>query len=168
MRMFFFLLLSLVPSAAVASDFCAARSTNQLAWNEAFQAEVHRFLGHAHEDFYWPGGDLYEQVSAGLGGPPGAFERLDENFLLAAACRHQSCPEKAAVVIQCPAVVVAVGVLHFNCREEDGRSRCERNPTLTLFTGPEVEGPDPSAALKRWAAIHADDLMVEHRINEGK
>ena len=106
------LLLTLC-SRGVTADFCNYSNTNRLVWDKHFSSRIHQFLGERRERFFYEG-MLYEQVLAGLGGPPDEIIKIGEQLHFASACRAHSCDEKAAVIIACPDKVLAVGILHFD------------------------------------------------------
>ncbi|MFD2367668.1 hypothetical protein [Pseudoduganella sp. GCM10020061] len=139
-------------SASMAQDFCAHRDTNSLVWNKAFAAEVKRYFGGSKGYLYWDKATIASQVLAGLGGPPDAIRRLDGNMAIASACRAHSCMEKAAVVIACPATIVAIGAIHYSPTSGEGWTD---RPELTLFS----DGSNQQAhdALKQWAAAALGD-----------
>lgn len=136
-----------VSNGSVAQDFCAHHDTNGLVWNKAFEAGIRSYFGGQKAYLFWKGATIADQVIAGLGGPPDQLVRLDEDTVLASACRAHSCMEKAAVVIDCPSKVVAVGVVHYCSANKPG---CVEQPELTLY----LDGRNQLAhrALKEWAA----------------
>jgi hypothetical protein len=108
----FFLLLMLC-GRGMSADFCSYPNTNRLVWDKEFSLRIHQLFGQHQENFFYKG-PLYEQVLAGLGGPPDNIIKVGETLRFASACRAHSCDEKAAVLIACPDNVLAVGILHFN------------------------------------------------------
>jgi hypothetical protein len=142
------------------SDFCANTDMNQLAWTPGFEEAVDDFFGAERGDFYWPDGPVSDQVLAGLGGPPDDLERLRGGLVMGSACRAHSCPERAAVIVQCPSTIIAVGVKHFRCGSED----CDSLPTFTIFSAPGA----PKLARERlegWARTESGNAVprIEYR-----
>lgn len=97
----------------MAADFCRYSNTNQLVWDKAFSAHIHRLLGERQVNYFYRG-PLAGQVLAGLGGPSDPIVPVEDKFRFASACRVHSCAEKAAVLIACPDKVVAAGILHYD------------------------------------------------------
>lgn len=158
---------------APAGDFCEARKTNmnQLVWTPGFDDAVDAFFGRERADFYWDDGRVSDQVITGLGGPPNELERLPGGLMMGSACRAQSCPERAAVIVQCPSTVVAAGIKHFRCGKGRGDQLCDSVPTFTIFTAP--EGPDVARErLEAWARSESEDpggaVTIEHRAPRGR
>lgn len=116
---------------AFAQDFCQASDTNQLLGNKDFARAITSYFGDRKTYLFWKNATIAHQVLAGLGGPPDPLQRVDASTVLVSACRHQSCIEKAAVVIACPATIKAVGVIHYAC--EHGAPGCAEKPILTIY-----------------------------------
>lgn len=116
------------------SDFCANTNMNQLVWEPGFEEAVGDFFGAERGEFFWTDGPVSEQAIAGLGGPPNDLERLRGGLVMGSACRAHSCDERAAVIVQCPSTIVAVGVKHFPCVFENAEGPCDLIPTFTIFS----------------------------------
>lgn len=144
-RKFAFLLLA-IPVPSGAADLCSYASTNQLVWDKQFRAALNKFFGSEKLDLFIPSATISEQVVEGLGGLPNPIVKKHD-LLLASACRAHSCDEKSAVVIQCPATLVAAGVLHYHCT----KAGCDSTPTATLFIGDVNDDGQAKAELRAWA-----------------
>lgn len=171
-----FVLLAAAAAAcesAPAADFCEARKTdmNQVVWTEGFDDAVDAFFGQERADLYWYDGLVSDQVITGLGGPPNALERLPGGLMMGSACRAQSCPERAAVIVQCPSTVVAAGVKHFRCGNGRGNRFCDSVPTFTIFSAPGAPGA-ARERLEAWARSESEDpsgaVTIEHRAPRGQ
>ncbi len=145
------------------SDFCANTDMNQLAWAPGFEEAVNDFFGAERGDFYWVDGPVSEQVLAGLGGPPNDLERLGGGLVMGSACRAHSCDERAAVIVQCPSTIVAVGVKHFPCGVEPGEGLCDFIPTFTIFIAPGAPGL-ARERLEEWARTESGNAALAPRI----
>ena len=159
------LLIGVLAACAPArkSDFCANTNTNQLVWEPGFEEAVDDFFGAEHGDFYEPGTPVSDQVLAGLGGPPNDLERLRGGLVMGSACRAHSCPERAAVIVQCPSTIVAAGVKHFRCRSEPAGVRCDSLPMFTIFSAPGA----PALAregLEQWARRESENAVLAPKI----
>jgi hypothetical protein len=119
-------------SPSPAADFCANTNMNQVVWEPGFDQAVQAYFGEERADFFWPDGLVSEQMIEGLGGPPEPFQRLPEGLAFGSACRAHSCPERAAVVIQCPSRPVAFAIKYFPCRG----GYCDTAASFTIFTEP--------------------------------
>jgi hypothetical protein len=160
------LLIGVLAACAPArrSDFCANTDMNQLVWEPGFEEAVDDFFGAERGDFYWEGGPVSEQVIAGLGGPPNDLERLRGGMVMGSACRAHSCDERAAVIVQCPSTIVAVGVKHFPCAFEHAGGRCDLIPTFTIFSAPGA--PDLARErLEEWARTEWGNAALPPPIN---
>lgn len=149
------LLVGSAPS--MASNFCAFDNTNQLVWETAFARSVEAYLGTSREDFLYPNGRVSEQVLSALGGPPDDLVKLAGGLVLASACRHQSCMEKAAVVIKCPNVIKSAAIINYACSKKD----CADDAIATLFLGNQPDQRVGEWALKRWARSHGVTTFTE-------
>lgn len=146
------------------SDFCANTDMNQLVWEPGFEEAVDDYFGEERGDFYWADGLVSDQVITGLGGPPNDLERLGGGLVIGSACRAHSCPERAAVIVQCPSTIVAVGVKHFRCSSEPGRVFCDSLPTFTIFSPPGA----PELARERlteWVRTESEDAVLPPTID---
>lgn len=147
------------------SDFCANTNMNQLVWEPGFEEALDDFFGAERGDFYWPDGPVSEQVLVGLGGPPNDLERLGGGLVMGSACRAHSCPERAAVIVQCPSTIVAAGVKHFRCRSEHEGVRCDSLPAFTIFSAPGAPGL-ARERLEEWARTESENALpppIEYR-----
>lgn len=140
------------------SDFCAKTDMNQLVWMPGFEEAVDRFFGAERGVFYWTDGSVSEQVIAGLGGPPNDLERLRDGLVMGSACRAHSCDERAAVIVQCPSTIVAVGVKHFPCAFEPEGDHCDLTPTFTIFSAPGAPGL-ARERLEEWARTESRNAV---------
>jgi hypothetical protein len=169
--MFILLATGVVACAhAPTGDFCETRKTNmnQVVWTPGFDDAIDAFFGRERASFYWEGGRVFEQVAAGLGGPPYDLERLPGGLMMGSACRWQSCPERAAIV-QCPSTIVAVGVKHWWAGERN--LSFDSVPTFTIYSAPGA----PAVARERleaWARSESADrggaVSIEHRAPRGR
>ncbi len=141
-------LLLLMALPCKAEDFCKFKNTNQLVWSKSFQASLKAFHGSGRDSFYYPNGSIYQQVIAGLGGPPNDIIQIGNGLVLASACRAHSCQEKAAVVIRCPNKIESVGIIHFSC---SANSSCTQEATATFFFRGK-EDRIGEASLQQWAS----------------
>jgi hypothetical protein len=142
-----------------AEDFCARTDMNQVVWIPEFERAVHAYFGEERDDFFWPDGLISEQMIAGLGGPPEPLRRLSQGLALGSACRAHSCPERAAVVIQCPSRPVAFAIKHFPCRD----GYCDTTASFTIFTRPGA----PALArqeLEAWVRSESRDVRVAPKV----
>ena len=114
-------------------DFCAASDMNRMVWKPSFAQEVEGYFGENRADLYWDDGRIAEQVVEGLGGPPNPVEKLGGGLVMGSACRAHSCPERAAVIVRCPAEVVAFGVKYFKCSGSP-ETRCDSIPTFAIYS----------------------------------
>lgn len=163
-----FLLIGVLAACVPArkSDFCANTDMNQLVWEPGFDEAVDDFFGAERGDFYWADGPVSDQVIAGLGGPPNDLERLHGGLVMGSACRAHSCTERAAVIVECPSTIVAVGVKHFPCAFDPAGGRCDLIPAFTIFSAPGA----PEVArerLEEWARTEAGNAVpaptIEYR-----
>lgn len=141
------------------ADFCARTDMNQVVWIPEFERAVHAYFGEERDDFFWPDGLVAEQMIAGLGGPPEPLQRLPEGLVIGSACRAHSCPERAAVVIQCPSRPVAFAIKYFRCGDGD----CDTTATFAIFTEPAA----PQLArqqLEAWVRTETRGSRVAPRI----
>ncbi|WP_416398030.1 hypothetical protein [Allohahella sp. A8] len=145
------MLLAWAATASYADDYCAYGHTNQLVWNEHFERSLNEFFVGSRASLFWSNSAIADQVLTGLGGPPEKLRPLSEGYVLASACRADSCPEKAAVVLSCPDTVEAVAVIHYTCQESAEWQICTDKPVLTLFRDKNKASPVASSALKAWA-----------------
>lgn len=148
---------------ARSSDFCANTNMNQLVWEPGFQEAVDDFFGGERGTFYWANALLSEQVISGLGGPPNDLERLRGGLVMGSACRWQSCMERAAVIIQCPSTIIAVGVKHFPSAFEPAHASRDLIPAFTIFSAPGAPGL-ARERLEEWARTESEDAVVPPRI----
>jgi hypothetical protein len=150
-------------SPSPAADFCAGTDMNQVVWKPGFERAVHAYFGEERADFFWPDGLIWEQAIAGLGGPPEPLKRLSEGLAIGSACRAHSCPERAAVVIQCPSRPVAFAIKHFRCSSSRGGADCDTTATFTIFTEPAAPGL-AKQQLEAWARSESPDVRVTPRM----
>lgn len=146
-----------ISAPALAQDFCRGRDTNQLVWNKDFQRAITSYFGDRKAYLFWQNATIAQQVLAGLGGSPDPLQKIDANTVLASACRHHSCMEKAAVVIACPSTIMSVGVIHYAC--ESGRLGCAEKPILTIYSDEEAEGDRASLPSHRTLVKWARDVL---------
>lgn len=76
-----------------------------------------------------------------LGGPPDDPQRIGARYRFT-ACRHHSCDEKGAAVLEPDGRVVATAILHTRCLEPKPPGGCSDHAVLTLFVrNPAREAP---------------------------
>jgi hypothetical protein len=136
---------------------------NQLVWMPRFEEAVNDFFGAERGVYYWVGGRVSEQVIAGLGGPPNDLERLSGGLVMGSACRAHSCGERAAVIVQCPSTIVAVGVKHFPGAFERAEGLDDLTPTFTIFSAPGAPGL-ARERLEEWARTESGNAVQTPRI----
>lgn len=145
------------------SDFCANTDMNQLVWARGFEEALDDFFGAERGVYYWADAPVSEQVLSGLGGPPNDLERLRGGLVMGSACRAHSCDERAAVIVQCPSTIVAVGVKHFPCAFERAEDPCDLIPTFTIFSAPGAPGL-ARERLEEWARTESGNAVPAPRI----
>lgn len=100
---------------------------------------------------------VYETFRAYMGGPPDASAILDDRFLAGRGCRHRSCPDKAAFIVDLHTGHVAFALLHYFSAE---KVFLGSNPALTQFmkscANPELR----AFAAKHFVAWAESELMA--------
>ncbi|MDD5037359.1 MAG: hypothetical protein PHE55_21750 [Methylococcaceae bacterium] len=150
-------LLLIVPAISGAADLCGYTFTNQLVWNKQFRKALTEFFGAEKADLFLPNSSISKQVVEGLGGPPNPLVKRNK-LMFASACRAHSCDEKAAVVIQCPARLTAIGLLHYHCT----KAGCDSTSTATLFLSDTDSDDRGKTELQTWAR-QVNAQAVEYR-----
>ena len=143
--------------------------TNQLVYQDDFQAAVARFLGNRRRAYVdHPDGPDGSQANAPpvsgqmievLGGPPEDRQRLGP-YLFFSACRGHSCPEKGFAVLTPAGGIVALGIFHGWNEAEAGNPRtcCGPDPDLTIYHQPTADWARIAPALRSWAEGKAASL----------
>lgn len=154
-----FLALACYAICAPAKDLASYRNTNELVWDKAFNSSVAQFFGKLRASYFWRDGLVSQQISAGLGGSPDDMRRIDGTPLfLASACRHQSCPEKAAVVLGDPGRPIVFGLVHYSCFDRPAKAGCSEKPALLIFSKGSRVDPKVREAIVDWAERAVGDL----------
>lgn len=130
-------------------------STNQIVWDPAHVPFLSGFFGElkpfAKGSYFWHDGLVVAQIRDGLGGPPDAIRKLDENTLLASACRLHSCFEKAAMVVNLETKQAMFALIHY-LDNGDGRMtvyyrdrgfRARHATALIEWASPYLRDPEP-------------------------
>ncbi len=155
------LLLATQVAGAAAKDLTAYRNTNELVWDQGFRASVARFFGKQRGSYFWRDGWMSDQVLEGLGGPPEDIKRIEGlSLFMASACRHHSCPEKAAVVLRDSTHPVAFGVVHYACFHGHAEATCSEQPSLLILSKGSAVKPEVKEAIVDWAVGAVGDLQA--------
>lgn len=149
------LLLCLTPFA-FAKDFTTYKNTNQLVWDKEFKPVLASFFGSRKASFLRKNGLIWKQALEDLGGPPEDITEVSPGLYLAPACRAHSCDEKAAVVIQSPNRIVAVGLIEYGCYSPTG---CSERPTLQVFV--HQRNARAEQAISDWAESAVGGLSTQ-------
>jgi len=83
--------------AAYGMEISRHSNTKGLVADKDFRAYVKHYFSGYTGAYFWDA-PVYQQALAGLGGPPGPVEHLNNGLLFVAGCREQSCIEKVAFV----------------------------------------------------------------------
>jgi len=135
-----------VVNIATAGNFCLYKNENQLLWDKDFSDKVHDFLGDNKAILSGRSQSIYNLAMENFAGPPDDLENMPNNSVFASACRVHDCGDKAAVVINCPNSISAVGILHGGSGPEGA---IYGDITVTIFY---KENDDASrAAFQKWA-----------------
>lgn len=78
---------------------------------------------------------LVSQMDDMLGGPPEGLAEVGDNIFFFAACRAQSCAEKAAILIDMNEQKLLAGAFrHFHCVDKQGtKPKCDAAPTVSAY-----------------------------------
>jgi hypothetical protein len=100
---------------------------------------LEHYFGSADGDYSDPG-TVVDQISGIIGGAPDPEVTLPDGRTFFSACRVQSCPEKAAEVVDLRTKrVFALGVIHFHIRPDGPKTEFGQRytgfqePILTIF-----------------------------------
>ena len=146
-------LLFFSSAVALAQDF--PHRTQVLKFSEiqlksAFAAE--------HANYNSATATLSQQFLDALGGPPDREEQLDDGTTFYAACRAQSCDEKAAEIVDLNRErVLAVALQHFNCHVKNRSTskytkptyRCGKEASLAIYVF-EPRSDEDAGKVRRW------------------
>ncbi len=163
-RILAMIVLAAFSGAASAKDFCSYPDTNGLVWDKKFESAIKGFFGSEKLEYFYRRSTTANQVMAGLGGVPDVLVRLDAKHVIASACRHQSCVEKAAVVLACPDKLVAVGIFHSDCLSKAPSENCASERHLTVYS--RDDNALARVAIESWGRTAADSYgygLVTHQ-----
>jgi hypothetical protein len=125
----------------------ACQNTNQLAWDDAFNRAVARFLGRRRASYLDRSGLISDQILDVLGGPPDDAQKIGGRFRFT-ACRAHSCEEKGAAVLEPDGRLVALAILHAGCGARHSANDCFAHQTLNIF----VRDPKEQAVIDNLSA----------------
>jgi len=109
--------------------------------------------GGKYSGYNW---SVYETFRQFMSGPPDATIILEDRFLAGRGCRHMSCPEKAAFIIDLHSGHVAFALLHYYTAE---KSYLGYSPAVTQFMKSCVNPELRSFAAQYFVAWAESELM---------
>ena len=159
-------------------DLCSYQNTNQLVWDSQFQKALKDYFGELRDEHFSAGELVSSQALDRLGGPPDQLKKIQGGLALATACMAHSCPEHGAVVLRCPAEIVAVAIVRYyqQCVPKPPVDLCELLPTVSMYfkngttvmTGREAIEGWISMLHINWGENPAPPVVLEYRLPDGK
>jgi hypothetical protein len=132
----------------------ACSGANQLVWDKPFQRALNRFVGTRQADYLGWDATVAVQLMEVLGGPSDDVTRIGSRYRFT-ACRHHSCFEKGAAVLEPNGRIIALGIIHTACTKKTRDYDCSKHNTLSIF----MKTPEDKVVIDNlagWARLAID------------